>query len=155
MSDLLKKDAGWGKAGSKKVLKGQMASGELINDDASDLLIRKRLFLKDTENGFILDGYPQNATQAEKLAALLKERRLPEPVVIYLDASDQVLRERMQKRHRADDTPETISRRLEEYHRNAQFLVDRYPGEQLRKVNAARSEEQVWRDVEQALDNRK
>src|SRR5690349_1591324 len=81
MSDLLKKDAGWGKAGSKKVLKAQMESGELVNDEAADLLVRKRLFLKDADHGFILDGYPANATQADKLGVLLKERNLPQPVV--------------------------------------------------------------------------
>ena len=93
MSDLLKKDAGWGKAGSKKELKAQMESGELVNDEAADLLVRKRLFLKDADHGFILDGYPANAKQADKLATLLKERSLPQPVVIFLDTPDGVVRE--------------------------------------------------------------
>jgi len=35
--------------------------------------------LKDAESGFVLDGYPQNAAQADKLAVVLKERRLPDP----------------------------------------------------------------------------
>jgi adenylate kinase len=151
MSDLLKNDAGWGKAGSKKVLRAQMESGELVNDEAADLLVRKRLFLKDSDHGFILDGYPANAQQAEKLAVLLKERSLPQPVVIYLDTPDAVVRERMKKRHQADDTPEMIEHRITEYHRNANFLLERYPGAQLKKVDGSRSEDQVWKDVEQAL----
>ena len=77
MSDLLQKDAGWGKAGSKKVLQAQMESGELVNDETADLLVRKRLFLKDAERGFILDGYPANAAQADNLGKLLQERNLP------------------------------------------------------------------------------
>ena len=151
MSDLLKKDAGWGKAGSHKVLKAQMESGELVNDETADLLVRKRLFLKDAERGFVLDGYPANGAQAEKLAKLLQERSLPQPVVLYLDAPDAVIRERMKKRHQADDTPEMIDHRIEEYHRNASFLLQQYPGAQLKKIDGARSEDQVWRDVEQAL----
>ncbi len=151
MSDLLKKDAGWGKAGSKKVLRAQMESGELVDDAAADLLIRKRLFLKDADRGFVLDGYPANAAQADKLTALLKERGLPEPVVIYLDAPDDVVRERMKRRHQADDTPEMITHRLDEYHRNVKFLLERYPGDRLKKVDGTRGEEQVWHEVESAL----
>ena len=151
MSDLLKQDAGWGKAGSKKVMKAQMESGELVNDDTADRLVRKRLFLKDAERGFILDGYPSNAAQADKLTALLKERNLPQPVVIFLDAPDDVVRERMKKRHRADDTPETIAHRLDEYHHDVQFLLERYPPPQLKKIDGAKSEDQVWKDVEAAL----
>jgi adenylate kinase len=151
LSDLLKKDAGWGKAGSHKVLKAQMESGELVNDETADLLVRKRLFLKDAEHGFVLDGYPANAAQADKLAKLLQERGLPQPVVIYLDASDAVIRERMKKRHQADDTPEMIEHRIGEYHRNASFVQERYSGAQLKKIDGSKSEDQVWRDVEQAL----
>jgi adenylate kinase len=151
MSDLLKQDSGWGKAGSKKILRAQMESGELVDDETANRLIGKRLYLKDAEHGFILDGYPANAAQADKLGVVLKERGLPAPVVIFLDTPDDVVRERMKKRHQADDTPEMIAHRLKEYHANASFLLQHYPGDQLKKIDGARSEDQVWRDVEQAL----
>jgi len=151
MSDLLKKDAGWGKAGSKKVLRAQVESGELVDDDTANRLIGKRLYLKDAEHGFVLDGYPANGAQADKLGVVLKERGLPEPLVIFLDTPDDVVRRRMKKRHQADDTPEMIEHRLKEYHSNANFLLERYPGDRLKKIDGSRSEEQVWRDVEQAL----
>jgi adenylate kinase len=151
MSDLLKKDAGWGKAGSNKVLKAQMESGELVDDDTSDRLMRKRLFLKDAERGFILDGYPARSAQADRLAVMLKERGLPPPVVIYLEAPDDVVRERMKRRHKADDTPEMITQRLDEYHKNVQFLLEHYPGDQLKRIDGSKSEDQVWQDVEAAL----
>src|ERR1044072_2418929 len=151
MSDLLKKDAGWGTAGSKKVLRAQMESGELVDDETANRLMTKRLYLKDAENGFILGGYPQNGAQADKLGGMLKERGLPQPMVIYLDTPDDVVRERMKKRRQADDTQEMIEHRLKEYRSNANFLLERYPGERLKKIDGARSEDQVWRDVEQAL----
>ena len=55
-------------------MKAQMESGDLVNDESADLLVRKRLFLKDCEHGFILDGYPARAGQADRLTVLLKER---------------------------------------------------------------------------------
>jgi len=44
-----------------------------------------------------------------------------------------------------------IEHRLKDYRSNANFLLERYPGGQLKKIDGARSEDQVWRDVETAL----
>jgi adenylate kinase len=151
MSDLLKKDAGWGKMGSKKIDKAEVESGELANDETSDLLMRKRLLLDDTQRGFILDGYPATAGQADKLDALLKERGLPRPVVIYLAVPDDVARQRMQRRHRAQDSAEMIERRLAEYHHESEFILERYPGTQLHKIDGSGDEQHVWHDIEQAM----
>jgi adenylate kinase len=151
MSDLLKKDAGWGKMGSKKIVKAEIESGELANDETADLLMRKRLLLDDARRGFILDGYPATAGQADKLDALLKERGLPAPAVIYLDVPDDVARQRMTRRHRADDTPDMIGRRIAEYHREAEFILSRYQGAQLHRIDGSGDEQRVWRNIEQAL----
>lgn len=151
MSDLLKKDAGWGKMGSKRMVKGEVESGELANDETADLLMRKRLLLDDARRGFILDGYPATAGEADKLDALLKERGLPLPVVIYLAVPDDVARSRMQRRHRAQDSPEIIERRLAEYHHEAEFILGHYPGTQLHKIDGSGDEQHVWHDIERAL----
>jgi len=151
LADLLKKDAGWGKAGSKKIARAEVESGELANDEVADLLVRKRLLLDDAQRGFILDGYPATAGEADKLDALLKERGLPSPAVIYLDVPDEIARERMQHRRRADDKPDMIARRLAEYHREAGFILERYAGPQLHKIDGSGDEPHVWREIEQAL----
>jgi len=151
MADLLKKDAGWGKMGSKKILKAEVESGELADDQTADLLMRKRLLLCDAQRGFILDGYPARAGQADKLDALLKERGLPAPILIYLDVPDDVARARMKGRHRADDSADMIERRLAEHHREAQFILDRYSGAQIHKIDGSGNQQQVWRDIERAL----
>jgi len=63
MSDVLRKEGG-GKGGLNKNLRAQIASGELVSDEAANDLIRKRITQKDCERGFILDGYPSTAKQA-------------------------------------------------------------------------------------------
>ncbi len=151
MSDLLKKDAGWNKAGSKKLAKAEVESGELANDQVADVLMRKRVMQNDAQRGFILDGYPATQGEAENLDALLKEHGLPAPLVIYLDVPDNVARERMRTRHRADDSPEMIERRLSDYHRDAQFLASHYPPAQLHKIDGTGDEQHVWRAIEEAL----
>lgn len=151
MADLLKKDAGWGKMGSKKILKAEVESGELADDQTADVLMRKRLLLEDTQRGFILDGYPARRGQADKLDALLKERGLPAPVLIYLDVPDDVARARMRGRGRADDSADMIERLLAQHHREAQFILDRYSGAQIHKIDGSGSRQQVWMDIERAL----
>ena len=101
--------------------------------------------------GFILDGYPATAGEADKLDALLKERGLPRPVVIYLAVPDDVARERMKRRHRAQDSPEMIERRLAEYHHESEFILERYTGNQLYKIDGSGDEQHVWHDIERAL----
>ena len=43
-----------------------MESGKLVSDDLMLGLISERLSLKDTLNGFILDGFPRTTTQAKE-----------------------------------------------------------------------------------------
>lgn len=50
-----------------------MESGELIPDETTNELVRERLARPDARNGFILDGYPRNLEQAERLDAVLEE----------------------------------------------------------------------------------
>jgi adenylate kinase len=151
MADLLKKDAGWNKAGSKKLAKAAVESGELANDQVAGVLMRKRVMQNDAQSGFILDGYPATQGEAENLDALLKEHGLPAPVVIYLDVPDNLARDRMRTRHRADDSPENIDRRLSEYHRDAQVLMSHYPPAQLHKIDGSGDARHVWRAIEDAL----
>jgi adenylate kinase len=50
-----------------------MESGELIPDETTNELVRERLARPDARNGFILDGYPRNVDQAERLDSILEE----------------------------------------------------------------------------------
>jgi adenylate kinase len=50
-----------------------MESGELIPDDLTNELVKERLSRADAQNGFILDGYPRNLEQAQKLDEILDE----------------------------------------------------------------------------------
>ena len=151
LADLLKQSAGWGKAGSRKAVKAQIESGELVNDDAADVAVRERLMRADVARGFILDGYPANGKQAGNLEALLKEKGLPGPTVLYLEVSDSTAIERMRSRGRADDKPEIMRRRLDEFRGQSGAILDRYRGDRTIRVDASRSEQEVWRQIESAL----
>ncbi len=77
------------KSGSElgKQAKSYMDQGELVPDKIIDELLRERIKQPDAQNGFILDGYPRNVTQAETLTLWAKIDRaiffvVPERVLI-------------------------------------------------------------------------
>ncbi len=47
-----------------------MESGELVPDDLTISLVKERLGKKDTERGFILDGFPRTIIQADSLSEI-------------------------------------------------------------------------------------
>ncbi|HEV8592614.1 MAG TPA: adenylate kinase [Pyrinomonadaceae bacterium] len=51
-----------------------MASGKLISDDITYKIVRERTSRDDCKNGYILDGYPRTAVQAEQLEELASEQ---------------------------------------------------------------------------------
>jgi adenylate kinase len=108
-------------------------------------------------NGFILDGYPRNLTQAEALDEMLEEIERPLSIVLLLELDDEIAYERLLKRAelegRADDTPEVIRRRLATYHADTEPVVDHYLATgKLVKLHAERAIDEVWAEIVAAFD---
>lgn len=104
--------------------------GELVPDTLTNTIVKDRLAMDDTANGWILDGYPRNAAQVEALDAMLAELGQSLDAVVALEAGRDVLLGRMAKRAkeqgRSDDTPEAIAKRLETYEKETAPLLDIY-----------------------------
>ena len=104
--------------------------GELVPDELTNSIVKDRLAMDDAQGGWILDGYPRNASQVEALDTMLEELGTPLDAVVALDADHDVLMERLMKRAeiegRADDTPEVIAKRLEVYAAETAPLLNIY-----------------------------
>lgn len=91
--DLLREEV---KKGTKlgNELSEQMKSGKLISDEIVTNLLKNRLQMADTNNGYILDGYPRNISQAENLEKILNDIKKPIDYVIYLDIDEDTAMKR-------------------------------------------------------------
>jgi len=134
-----------------------LKAGELVPDDLTIGLVRERLSEPDAEPGFVLDGFPRNIAQAEALDGLLGELGRPLTAVLEFRISDELAAERLRGRTliegRPDDTPEGIARRLAIYHAETALLSGYYLSSgKLVAVHADRSIDEVWAEIQQALE---
>ncbi|MDQ2909980.1 MAG: adenylate kinase [Actinomycetota bacterium] len=132
-------------------------SGHLVPDEIMIGLIRDRLGHQDTERGFVLDGFPRTAVQAEALDEMLSEIERPLSVVFEFQLPEeqcvQRLLGRAQEEGRADDTPEAIRTRLRLYHELTAPLVEYYRARGiLVPVHAERPVDAVFEEIQQALE---
>ena len=72
-----------------------MDTGQLVPDDIVIDLIKERMRQEDCETGFILDGFPRNIAQAEKLSETLREMNLAIDNVIDLEVDEREIVERL------------------------------------------------------------
>jgi adenylate kinase len=131
--------------------------GDLVSDDLMIELIRARLEQADTDNGFILDGFPRTTVQAEALDEMFGEIGRNFSVVFALQIPDSVaferLRLRAQLEGRADDTDDAIRRRLENYHRETEPLIEYYRVRgNLVTIHGDRGEGEVFGEIQSALE---
>jgi len=109
--------------------------GNLCPDEMTNELVKKTIYTWATHGGFIFDGYPRTAIQAEYLDSITDIH-----LVLDIYISDDMAIKRLLRRatieNRPDDTEEIIRQRLAVYHNNNDAIVDYYDGEErYHKVN--------------------
>jgi len=143
------------KLGAK--VKRIVASGKLVGDEVVEGIVHERLQTHDWNYGFILDGFPRSAPQAE---FFLESYDID--AVIHIQVPDDVVRERVLSRRlcdgcgldynlishrpatenvcdvcggqlvsRPDDTPAALSDRLRDYHSKTKPVLDLFRQKEL------------------------
>ena len=156
--------------------KSYVESGGLVPDEVLIEMVRERLSESDCAEGYLLDGFPRTVHQSEALKEICPPDR-----VINVFVSDEKLLARLTGRRvctacegtfhismlsnaeicpscggkliqRKDDTPQTITNRLNVYHTQTAPLIDFYTAEgTLRTVDGDKPEDEVTREILIAL----
>ena len=106
-----------------------MDKGELVPDAVVIGMIRSKLEHNQQAKGFIFDGFPRTAAQAEALDQLLAEKNTAINCMLALEVDNEELTKRLLLRGkdsgRADDQNEEIIRnRIKEYNNKTAPLKD-------------------------------
>lgn len=144
--------------------------GNLVPDELIIKILEKRLKDADCEKGFILDGFPRNVSQAEKLEEIVDIDK-----VVEIALSDETAVKRILGRRncgkcgaifnvytfrpkvedvcdecggelfsRVDDTEEALRERLRVYHEETEPVLERYTSV---KIDGEKSVEACFEDV--------
>ncbi len=150
-----------------------MDAGELVPDPVVNEIVEAALLEAD---GFVLDGYPRNLSQAEyldeiteidvvvsldvdkeELVRRLTGRRMdPETGDIYHTEFDMPDDEAIEERlvQRDDDTEETVRERLRVFEENTRPVIEHYEAaDELVRINGEQTPDEVWADLEAAIED--
>ncbi|MBN2641153.1 MAG: adenylate kinase [Victivallales bacterium] len=133
-----------------------MDKGQLVPDEVVAGMVASRLMESDCGEGFILDGFPRTLNQGKLLEQALKKAGMELDAVIYFNAGDELLLQRLTARlnckcgavynklfmkpakegicdkcgdslfQRPDDSLETAKDRLEVYYKLTEPLIEYY-----------------------------
>ena len=110
-------------------LKKIMSSGNLVSDELLNSIVSSRL-TNESNNGFILDGYPRTLNQSVFLNNFLKKISVSIDYIFNIQIDFNILKDRILKRsseeNRDDDNIEVIETRYNEYLNSTQKVSDYY-----------------------------
>jgi adenylate kinase len=138
-----------------------MDKGNLVPDEVVIGMINDALDSNTNVAGFLFDGFPRTAIQAEELDKLLQQKNTCIDVMLALDVSEDELINRLVKRGetsgRSDDNNEQVIRaRIVEYHKKTATVADHYQKEnKVVLVNGEGSVEDIFNGLCREIDRLK
>lgn len=127
--------------------------GRLVPDAIVAGIVGERLEHSQCARGCLLDGFPRTLGQAAGLDEYLKKRGRKLTAALELRIGRIELLRRLQTRSRADDTAQTIARRLDVYRLETEPILAYYEEQRiLRTIDAAGSVDEVFERIRTALE---
>lgn len=132
-------------------------AGEYVPDEVTEQIVADRLGQPDAAQGFLLDGFPRTMHQVHFLDDHLKAQGKGLDAVVSLVVDPDVLVARLLKRAeiegRADDTEDTIRRRMEVYAGQTAPLLFHYESQELLvEIDGAGTLDEVQQRMFAAMD---
>lgn len=113
-----------------KKVKQILADGLLVPDSVTIDMLEEKVRENPQAKGFIFDGFPRTVAQAESLDAFLENKGEQIDLVLQLDVTEDVIKERINERQkvsgRADDAADKLTRRISEYFQKTIHVLPYY-----------------------------
>lgn len=158
--DLVRKYAAEDKGIMGDVCRESLRLGHYVADSEMFVLWKSRLKQPDVENGWVLDGFPRNPTQAEFLDDKLNKYGKSLAAVFYIYVSPKESIKRLLKRGRKSpdgslhDSEQKIKERLKRYQKGEEGVLNLYKKKGiLHKIDGERSIEAIHKDVLERVKN--
>lgn len=131
----------------------QMTEGKLLDDQEIIALVQKIFRVIDTDQDFVLDGFPRTPAQADWLLSQVKHGQLDVTAVIHLRASEKEVQQRLLERGRPDDNKDAINARFKEYQETIVPILAQFKeaGISVFEIDAAQSVDKVHKDIIKVL----
>lgn len=78
--------------------KNYIDNGQLVPDEVTIKMLEERMTWSDSQDGFMLDGFPRTVTQAEALDKFLEKQKKKIDSVLFIDAPRESILKRMSGR---------------------------------------------------------
>jgi adenylate kinase len=113
-------------------------------------LLREQVLHADASKGFVIDGYPATRAEADYLGKLVKEAKLPLPIIIQLDVPDDEVRRRMRSMPDSRD----LERELATYHKELEFARSYYPQSDIWTIIGTLPPNEVFQTIVALIEDR-
>lgn len=125
-----------------------VAKGDFVPDEILIEFMRERLLKPDLSKGWLLQGYPRTAFQAEELDFLLEEVNQRLNWAIYLEVKESVMIRRSQSRNREDDQADIIKRKIEMFEERTIPILEYYDRRhKLLTINGENTPEKILEEI--------
>lgn len=141
-----------------KLAQSYMNKGDLVPDDVTIAMLKEEVEKNPGAKGFIFDGFPRTAAQAEALDAFLSSKGMKIHATLALEADDEALARRLLERGKVSGRPddqdeEKIRNRFDEYNRKTAPLVRYYRQQgKFYSVNGIGTVEEVTERLKLVID---
>lgn len=131
----------------------EMLEGKLLDDSEVISLADKIFHMIDMKEEFILDGFPRTRKQSEWLIAQHKAGLINISMVLHIEASEEVVAQRLLERGRLDDTEEAISKRFKEYKKVTLPIIKHFEAKKVRvcHVDGESTPEEVHASIKKLM----
>lgn len=138
--------------------KSYIDKGQLVPDEVTIRLLESEVNKHPEAKGFIFDGFPRTAPQAEALDRFLESKGQSISVMLALEVPEEELRTRLLERAktsgRADDAdPAVIQKRIDVYNAETAPVKDFYKKQnKCSEINGVGSIEDIFARLSSAID---